>query len=219
MVSENVNRDHEAIQSATSGFAFTCKQESLQWQIEAKKCSCHSSWCESCWKRRGKRGLVDRLQSKNWKRVRHVVLSVDPSLYRDGEAAYDDITRRRGIGKLIKNLERTDKVRIVDYVVCLALHIQRKQEVKEGKQPERKRIVNYTFNELVQEYLIWAERQRVFRSKRGFIKQLVEMFGSVPLRRFNTLLIEQYQTERLQKGNKPATVNRLLLQRHVHQGC
>jgi integrase len=30
------------------------------------------------------------------------------------------------------------------------------------------------------------------------------------LRRFNTMLIEQYQTERLNKGNKPATVNRLL---------
>ena len=91
-----------------------------------------------------------------------------------------------------------------------ALHIQRKQTVKEGKQPEIKRIVNHTFNELVQQYLIWAERQRSFRSKRGFIKQLVEAFGNLPLRRFNSMLIEQYQTERLQKGNKPATVNRLL---------
>jgi integrase len=90
------------------------------------------------------------------------------------------------------------------------LHIQRKQTVKEGKQPEIKRIVNHTFNELVQQYLIWAERQRSFRSKRGFIKQLAEAFGNLPLRRFNSMLIEQYQTERLQKGNKPATVNRLL---------
>ena len=28
------------------------------------------------------------------------------------------------------------------------------------------------------------------------------------MRRFNTMLLEQYQTERLQKGNKPATINR-----------
>ncbi len=91
-----------------------------------------------------------------------------------------------------------------------ALHIQRKQAVKEGKQPEIKRIVNHTLNELVQQYLIWAERQRSFRSKRGFIKQLAEAFGNLPLRRFNSMLIEQYQTERIQKGNKPATVNRLL---------
>ena len=34
-------------------------------------------------------------------------------------------------------------------------------------------------------------------------------FGNLQLRRFSTMLIEQYQTERLQKGNKPATVNRL----------
>jgi integrase len=91
-----------------------------------------------------------------------------------------------------------------------AFHIQRKQAVKEGKQPEIKRIVNHTFNELVQQYLIWAERQRSFRSKRGFIKQLAEAFGNLPLRSFNSMLIEQYQTERLQRGNKPATVNRLL---------
>ncbi|MGA2466209.1 MAG: site-specific integrase [Thermodesulfobacteriota bacterium] len=91
-----------------------------------------------------------------------------------------------------------------------ALRIQRKQAVREGKQPEIKRIMNHNSNELVEPYLIWAERQRSFRSKRGFIKQLAEAFGNVPLRRFNSMLVEQYQTERLQKGNKPATVNRLV---------
>jgi len=90
------------------------------------------------------------------------------------------------------------------------LRIQRKQAVKEGKQPEIKPIVNHTFNELVGQYLKWAERQRSFRSKRGFIKQLAEAFGSLALRRFNSMLIEQYQTERLRRGNKPATVNRLV---------
>jgi len=91
-----------------------------------------------------------------------------------------------------------------------ALLIKRKQMVKEGKQPEVKRIANYTFNELAEQYLEWAKRQRSFRSKRGFVKQLLEAFGHLPLRRFNTMLLEQYQTERLQKGNKPATANCLL---------
>ena len=40
-------------------------------------------------------------------------------LYRDGEEAYDDITQRRGIGNLVKNFGRTDKVRIVDYAGCV----------------------------------------------------------------------------------------------------
>lgn len=90
------------------------------------------------------------------------------------------------------------------------LLIQRRQAIKEGKQPEIKRISNHTFNELMEQYMKWAERQRSFRSKQGFIRQLAEGFGNLPLRRFSSMLIEQYQTERLQKGNKPATVNRLV---------
>jgi len=90
-----------------------------------------------------------------------------------------------------------------------ALLIRRKQAIKEGKQPEIKRIANHTFNVLVAEYIKWAGRQRCFKSKIHLINQLSRAFGSFPLRRFNTMLIEQYQTERLQR-NKPATVNRLL---------
>lgn len=60
----------------------------------------------------------------------------------------------------------------------------------------------------------------------SLIEQLKETFGNLPLRRFNTMLIEQFQSDRLQKGkerelkpgykpiqtkgNKPATVNRFL---------
>ncbi|KJU86692.1 phage integrase family protein [Candidatus Magnetobacterium bavaricum] len=87
----------------------------------------------------------------------------------------------------------------------------RKKAIKEGKQPEPiKKIQNYTFNQLAEQYLVWAERQRSIRSKKGFIRQLVETFGNLPLRRFSTMMIEQFQTERINKGNKPATINRLL---------
>lgn len=90
-----------------------------------------------------------------------------------------------------------------------ALLVQRRQAVQEGKQPE-KRIANHTFNELAEQYLKWAERQRSFKSKKYFIDQLMKEFGLIQLRRFNTMLLEQFQTERIQKGNKPATANRLL---------
>jgi integrase len=104
--------------------------------------------------------------------------------------------------------------------------IQRKNSIKDGKQPEIKKITNHTFNELVTEYVKWAERQRCFKSKSYLIEQLKETFGSYPLRRFNTMLLEQFQSERLQKGkereikagykpipvkgNMPATVNRFM---------
>jgi integrase len=39
---------------------------------------------------------------------------------------------------------------------------------------------------------------------------LHDKFGNLSLRQFNTMLIEQFQTERIDKGNKPATINRLL---------
>ena len=84
------------------------------------------------------------------------------------------------------------------------------RQLKEGKQPEVKKIKNYGFNELVEQYTKWVERQRSFKSKIYLLKQLADAFGNFPLRQFNTMLIEQYQTERLNKGNKPATVNRLL---------
>ncbi|MDA8170484.1 MAG: site-specific integrase [Nitrospiraceae bacterium] len=89
-----------------------------------------------------------------------------------------------------------------------SLLISRKEAVKQGKQPEIKKIANHTFDDLIGEYLKWGERQRSFRSKRGFIGQLKAAFGGLPLRRFNTMLVEQYQTEKAQKGNKPATINR-----------
>ena len=77
--------------------------------------------------------------------------------------------------------------------------IQRKNSIKEGKNPEIKKIASHTFNDLVAEYVKWAERQRCFKSKSYLIDQLKENFGNLPLRRFNTMLLEQFQTERLQK--------------------
>lgn len=108
-------------------------------------------------------------------------------------------------GKIVR--ETTGSIKFRD---AEALLIQRKQAIREGKHPYIKSIENNTFNNLVFEYLKWAERQRSFTSKSYLIKSLSETFGNLPLRRFNTLLIEQYQTEKLQAGYKPATVNRLL---------
>jgi len=90
-----------------------------------------------------------------------------------------------------------------------ALLIQRRQSIKEGKQPEPvKKIGQHFFKTLAKDYLAWAERQRGYESKRYFIKALEDAFGSIPLRSFTTMLIEEYQSNKLKAGKKPATVNR-----------
>ncbi len=72
------------------------------------------------------------------------------------------------------------------------------------------RKTNHTFNELVAEYIKRCERQKSFKSKRCLVMRLAETFGNVPLRRFNSMILEQFQTDKLNMGKKPATVNRLI---------
>lgn len=107
-------------------------------------------------------------------------------------------------GKMRFESSRSTSRKDAEYILAC-----RKKDVSEGKTPEIKRIKNHSFRELTGEYLKWAQRQRSFKSKGYLIKQLVETFGNYPLRGFTSRLIEQYQTERLQR-NKPATANRLL---------
>jgi hypothetical protein len=82
----------------------------------------------------------------------------------------------------------------------------------EGKDPlVAKRIVNYTFRELAEQYLSWAERQRAFQtSKKYLVPQLRQFFGSCPLQSISTRLVEEYQTKLLAAGKKPAPANRHL---------
>ena len=97
------------------------------------------------------------------------------------------------------------------FKVAQALLIQRKRDVQEGKDPiPIKRIGNHTLKELSDHYLIWAERQRSYRRKKGIIGLLNRAFGNLPLRRFNTMLVEEYQTKVLSEGKAPATANRHL---------
>ncbi|MDR4509576.1 MAG: site-specific integrase [Candidatus Brocadiaceae bacterium] len=107
-------------------------------------------------------------------------------------------------GKKAFESSRSTKFRVAEKML-----LKRKQAISEGKQPDVKRIRNHIFRELVSEYIEWAKRQKSFNSKIYLINQLAEKFGNIPLRRFNTMLLEQYQTKRLNSGNKASTVNRL----------
>ena len=74
-------------------------------------------------------------------------------------------------GKIVRESSRSEKFRDAEGL----LH-QRKAAIKDGKQPQIKRIANHTFNELAGEYLDWAQRQRSYKSKKGFIRQFADVF-------------------------------------------
>jgi integrase len=91
------------------------------------------------------------------------------------------------------------------------LLIQRKQSIREGKQPEMKTIRRYTFQELVQQYLAWTNGRQRSAKTRGYIAgQLLERFGNLPLRSFNTMLVEQLQTELMERKLKNSSCNTVI---------
>ena len=112
---------------------------------------------------------------------------------------------------------RRESAKTTLYRDAEALLTQKKMAVQEGKDPTAQKVKNYTFRELARDYEKWSEKQKSFRSKKGFIKQLSQYFGNVPLKAFSVKLIEDWQGERLNinyRGKtettaKPATVNRL----------
>jgi integrase len=106
-------------------------------------------------------------------------------------------------GKTCYESSKSGSIKVAEKLLIL-----RKNDVMEGKAPV-KEIVNYTFRELSVHYLNWAKRQRSFKSKVGYIKQLDLVFGNCQLRKITPMFIEEWQTERL-TINKSATVNRLL---------
>ena len=84
------------------------------------------------------------------------------------------------------------------------MYINRKNSIKEGKQPEIKKIENHSVKELSEKYFQWINGRHLSAVTKAYrINDLVSHFGSIPLRRFNTLIAEQYQ-----RGLKPASVNK-----------
>lgn len=115
--------------------------------------------------------------------------------------AYQDL-----YGKTVRKSSGTS-----NYKEAVAILSKHRHMVLEGKEPEVKKVKNYSFRQLAEDYIVWIERQKDFVNKARKVKQLVERFGDVPLRRFDTRIVETFQSERIkQNKNKPATVNRLV---------
>ena len=91
-----------------------------------------------------------------------------------------------------------------------ALLAKRKNEVQEGRYAIAKSITRYSFNELADRYDSFVKKQRSYKSKKYIIKKLKAQFRNIPLVKFNSALLEQFQTDKINTGCKPATVNRYI---------
>ncbi len=121
-------------------------------------------------------------------------------LYRRGPIYWTAI---KANGELYRKSTGTKSQKEAEHILAC-----RRKEINEGKVPGTKRI-NYKFAELAREYLKWTERQRSYKDKKLWIKQLIEVFGYLDVKDLSTRIIEQWQSKRL-KYNKPSTVNRIL---------
>ncbi len=122
------------------------------------------------------------------------------SLYKRGSVYWMAI---RVNGKLYrKSTGKTTKREARDFLD------ERKKEARHNELPDAKRI-NCKFAELASKYDTLVEIQKGYRSKKTFIRQLVEEFGNLDVNDLNTMIVEQWQT-RLLKVCAPATVNRKL---------
>ncbi len=87
----------------------------------------------------------------------------------------------------------------------------RKNAVGKYKEPEIKSIPNYLFPELAERYMDWiAGRQASAKVKGYIIGQLKEIFGALPLKRFDTAIVEQLQTDLINKRYKASSNNKVL---------
>ena len=117
-------------------------------------------------------------------------------IYKRGETwwvSYADLT-----GKIVRKSTGTNNYKEAE----LMLHTEKKS-VREGKLSDTVKIANHTFAELADKYKAWVTGRQASAKVKGYIiDHLVKRFGPLPLRRFNTVLVEQLQTDLMAKGFK-----------------
>lgn len=91
-------------------------------RLKAIKCKCKKSWCPSCSKKTVIEPLVQRFEGWEWDRVRMITLTVDRRHFDGPEQAFDEIQAQKSISNLFRNLSRTEKKDIQDWVRVLEWH-------------------------------------------------------------------------------------------------
>ena len=120
------NQDQVNFQAPPTDQAYTRLDASSRWQdskLTLQKHSCRSSWCPICWQTHLIKPALARLRTFAWEHVRNLMVTINPVLFNgDAELAWREVTYKRGIGNLLKNLERTEGVEIVDWIAFVEWH-------------------------------------------------------------------------------------------------
>ncbi|MEM3434460.1 MAG: site-specific integrase [Candidatus Methanomethyliaceae archaeon] len=107
-------------------------------------------------------------------------------------------------GKIVRESARTRNLN--EAIKFLA---KRKAEVAEGKYQDRISIKNYTFSELADQYLKFVEVQRSYQTKKYVVNKLVQVFGSLQLRKFSSMHVEHLQVQMQKEGYEIAYINKV----------
>ena len=97
-----------------------CKADDIE--LTGQKCACGSVWCSNCFVRRRAPQIAERLREFDWRSTRHVILTVDPKQFKNGQEAHENVTSHKMIAQLLHNLKRTKGVLVRDWVWCLEWH-------------------------------------------------------------------------------------------------
>ena len=94
-------------------------QDGKRYKVKGIKCSCKKSWCRKCSKKTTIKRFIERVVQWDWRYVRQIVLTVDHRLYESPEDALLTINGKRHIAGLVRNLERTKGIKVMDWVWIL----------------------------------------------------------------------------------------------------
>jgi len=95
-------------------------------EVTVKKCACGSVWCPDCYKRDYLPGYVEKLKTMDWRKVRTVMLSCDPSLTENGMEVLEEVRVKREIAAYMRNIQRGRKdekpVKVIKWARFLEWH-------------------------------------------------------------------------------------------------
>lgn len=85
-------------------------------KVRGQKCVCGRVWCSSCAKSRTLKKFAEHVRCWPWDQVRQVVLSGDPKAWESPAEFLQDVHDHKRIPSLIRNLKRTHKKKILDWI-------------------------------------------------------------------------------------------------------
>jgi hypothetical protein len=106
-------RSHNAVQQ---------KIAKGQIAVIGHKCGCNLVWCPKCFKQRGAKTITQKLQGMDYKSTRQIVLTVNPEFFENGKFAHRKITEKKLIASLVRDLERTQNVKVRTWQWVLEWH-------------------------------------------------------------------------------------------------